>query len=797
MKVIITEKPSVARDIARVLKVTTRKDGYFEGSGYAVTWAFGHLIRLSDPDAYGEQYKRWDMGNLPILPDVFVMELQKDEGAQNQFQAINTLINNPDCEEVIEATDAGREGELIFRHIYHMAACTKPVKRLWISSQTDQAILEGFAKLREGSEYDPLYDSAKSRSEADWLIGMNATRAYTIRFSQGQGIMSVGRVQTPVLKMIVDRFHANTSFESVPFFEIMADFEHRNGLYKGIWVDKDNETRFYDRSAAQAILDRLEAAKQGVVADITKTTKQEKPPLLYDLTELQKDANKRYKFSADTTLKLAQSLYERHKIITYPRTSSRYLSADLKPKIPALLHHLVSLPEYEAHAKTILSKDINYSKRLFDDQKVTDHHAIILTDKKPELNALSQDERRLFDLIAKRFLAGFFPDCKKELTQIITMVDADKFRSNGTVIKAIGWREVYQVDKQDAADEEKEDGVTLLPVVAKSDTVAVGEKVILERKTQAPPLYTEATILAAMETAGRAIEDEELRQAIKDCGLGTPATRAQILERLIQVSYITRDKTKLVPTPKGIQLISYIQDKALLSPELTGEWEKKLQQIVSKDYNRETYMTEIRQFAQEIVQNVRDAEVEEVVIPVTSENALGVCPTCSSSVIETPMSYSCMRWKSGCTFKIWKKIAEKEISPKQAKKLLKEGKTKPIKGFKSREGKSFDAGLLLSTEGKVVFEFVPKSEEIVGKCPLCQGDVTVTPKAYGYSNWKTTGCSFVIWRQIASKDITTDIVKTLLSAQKTDKLDGFKSKAGNLFSAALVLKEGKVELNFN
>ncbi len=592
-QLIITEKPSVAKDIARVLKIANRKDGYFEGNGYFISWAFGHLIRLADPPAYNPAFEKWALGQLPIIPEKFILEIQNDTGIQKQFETIKGLLLNETVTGVICATDAGREGELIFRHIYSVAGCEKPIQRLWISSQTDSAIKEGFSKLKEGAEYVPLYLSALSRSEADWIIGINATRAYTSKFSRGQGVMSVGRVQTPVLKMIVDRYLAVTNFKPEPFFDLTATFVHANGTYKGLWQSEDKLT---DKTKAEALFEKIKSSDQGKIQSLTQKTVNEKPPLLYDLTELQKDANKKFKFSADHTLKVMQALYETHKLLTYPRTSSRYLSSDIKPKLTELLNNVKSLSDYAGFADAVIKDGIPISKRMFDDQKITDHHAIIPTDQKPSLAGLNADERKIYDLVIRRFLAGFMKDCVKDQTEILTETSGEIFRSFGSVIQQAGWRTIYTDD----TDEEEQK----LPQVKQSDPVKLKTPKLEEKKTKAPALHTEASILAAMETAGKTIEDEELRQAMKDCGLGTPATRAQILERLIKVNYIERQKNKLVPTAKGIQLISFIQTKALLSPELTGDWEKKLNDIVKKKYSRENYMKEIVEFAQEIVGGV-------------------------------------------------------------------------------------------------------------------------------------------------------------------------------------------------
>ncbi|NBV41552.1 type IA DNA topoisomerase [bacterium] len=690
MKVIIAEKPSVARDIARVLKATEKKQGYIEGSDYKITWAFGHLVRLIDPDEYDPALGKWQLKDLPIIPADFKIDTSKDNGARTQFEIIKQLITSDATDEVICATDAGREGELIFRLIYSLSNCTKPIKRLWISSQTDDAILEGFKTLKPGDHYQTLYDCARSRAEADWLIGINATRAYTIRFARGQGVLSVGRVQTPVLKMIVDRYIANTTFDAQAYYEIEAAIKHPNGNFTGLWINAENETRLSDKAGAEAIVEALKSTPDGKIESVVTKDKRESPPLLYDLTELQKECNRKFKFSAERTLEIAQALYETHKVITYPRTSSRYLSADLVPKLPTVLKSISGIiPELAETIANLQDKPLNITKRMVDDTKVTDHHAIIPTGQSVKNARLSADETKVMELIIRRLVAGFMPDCLKESTEIISRFGEHAVKSNGIVTKQKGWRDAYSAD-------DDEDASTALPIVKKNDAVIGKSFKLLSKKTKAPPLHTEASILAAMETAGRQIDDDELREAMKECGLGTPATRAQILERLLSVKYITRDKNRLVPTEKGIQLISLIRDKELLSPELTGEFERKLNLIRTGQLGRPAYMAEIAEFARRISLNVQSA----LVTP-----AIGKCPRCDGDVGETPKAYSCRNWKTnGCKFAIWKEMSGAQITKETAETLLKTGTTEKIEGFKAKSGKEFSAKLTIR-DGTVIMTF--------------------------------------------------------------------------------------------
>ena len=612
MKLIITEKPSVARDIARVLKVNGKKEGIIEGNGMIITWALGHLIEFTQPDEYGPEYERWEMGHLPIIPETF--KTKPIERSKQQYDIVKAQLERTDIKEVICATDAGREGELIFRLVYEAANCTAPIKRLWISSQTDSAIKAGFDTLKDGKSYDPLYDSARSRAEADWIVGINATRAYSIKFSRGRGVMSVGRVQTPVLKLIVDRYREHINFDSKPFYEIFLDLNHKNGEFQVKWFGTKTD-RFTDQSEAKKIEDKLKNESQAVIQSLTQKKVLEKQPLLYDLTELQKDANKQFKYSADHTLKVMQELYERYKILSYPRTSSRYLSSDIAPKCPELLNKVSGLTEFSDAINTIKEQNYSIAKRMIDDKKVTDHHAIIPTDKTPNIGELPTDHKNIYLMVIRRFLSAFLPECEKSHTEIIASAADEVFKATGTMIIVPGWRQLAQ------QSEDKKD--VLLPTVTQGDPAEIKKVTLKKGQTKAPALYTEATILAAMETAGKKIDDDELRQAMKDCGLGTPATRAQILEKLIGVKYIEREKNKLMPTPKGEYLIDCILSEALVSPELTGNWEKELNNMAQSKGKRGEYMEKIKTFTKEVIQKV----AEDTSYTIGADQTIyGVCP---------------------------------------------------------------------------------------------------------------------------------------------------------------------------
>ena len=593
--------------------------------------------------------------------------------------------------------------------------------------------------------------------------------------------MSVGRVQTPVLKMIVDRYREHINFDSKPFYEIFLDLTHDNGDFQVKWFSKDTD-RFTDQAAGKAIEEKLKKEPTATIESLTQKKVMEKQPLLYDLTELQKDANKQFKYSADHTLKVMQDLYEKYKILSYPRTSSRYLSSDIAPKCPDLLNKVSGITDFKDAITTIKENNYSIAKRMIDDKKVTDHHAIIPTDKTPNLGELPTDHKNIYLMVIRRFLAAFLPECEKSHTEIIASCANESFKATGTMIIVQGWRQLVP-----QADDKKD---ALLPTVAKGDAAKIKKVNLKKGQTKAPPLFTEASILAAMETAGKKIDDEELRQAMKDCGLGTPATRAQILEKLIGVKYIEREKNKLVPTPKGEYLIDCILSDSLVSPELTGNWEKELNEIAQNKGNRGEYMHKIKEFTEDVIKKVADDKSYTIG---ADQKIYGACPKCEKGkVIESPKAFSCSQWKSdGCSFAVWKEMAQKKITETHVKALLKSGKTNVIKGFKNREGNPFDAALKL-VNNEVKFDF---QKETLATCPLCnEGNVIETAKAFSCDQWREKGCKFAIWKEIASRKIVKAEALTLIEKKELDNLEGFKSRAGDPFTASLQLTdEGKVQ----
>jgi len=602
---IIAEKPSVGRDIARVLLCKQKGDGFLYSDEYIISWAIGHLATLKEPEDYDPNLKKWRMNDLPIIPQT--MGLKALPKTSKQLNLLKKMLNSKEVGQVICATDSGREGELIFRYIYQWAECSKPVKRLWISSLTDAAISDGLAKMKDGAEYDNLFASARCRAEADWLVGMNATRAYTIKCGD---LLPMGRVQTPTLAILVHRHHEITAFVPENYWEVKADFETASGeTYKGIYIDKDENERIKTEEQAQAIAEKVKGA-QGTVESVETEEKRQLPPQLFDLTELQRECNRKLGLSAQKTLTIAQSLYEKHKMITYPRTDSRYLSKDIIPKLKPTLE---SLPEpYSSFAESVLGlPKLPTGTRIVNDAKVTDHHAIIPTGSKKPLTVLSAEERAVYDRILRNFLAVFYEAYVYDVTTVITRAADETFRSKGKVDRQLGWKVVYAHESDTAKAPSKASGKNAkatqddaeaesLPPLAKGDTVTVTDTEVLHKKTQPPKPYTEATLLSAMEHAGRFVDDEALKEALKSSGLGTPATRAAMIEKLIYSGYVERKKKNLVPTEKGIRLISIVPPE-MRQPETTGKWERGLSRIASGELDDERFMDSIRRYVAYLV----------------------------------------------------------------------------------------------------------------------------------------------------------------------------------------------------
>jgi len=717
---VIAEKPSVGRDLATALSGSFEKsESYLESADYVITWAVGHLVELAEPEDYDERFKKWRMADLPIVPEGFKLK-PRDPKSKKQLKVIEKLLARDDVERIVNACDAGREGELIFAYIYETAGVDKPVDRLWINSMTKQAIREGFERLRPGEQLEPLEAAARSRSEADWLVGMNATRAATIRGRAWVGgVVSLGRVQTPTLALIVKREREIQVFVPEQYWLVHATFDPR---YEGLWFDGD-DTRLKDVARADEVVAKV-AGKQGRVESVERKEQSERAPLLYDLTSLQRDANRRFSFSARRTLQAAQSLYEGKKAITYPRTSSRFLSGDLVPQLKTTAATLVPISEYAKAARYVVRLDQLPLGRVVNDAKVSDHHAIIPTDVEHDLDQFSPDERRVFDLVARRFLAVFHPPARYARTTVVTEVEDERFRTRGKVTLEAGWRGVYGLEadadsKERQGEDESEGDARELPELQQGQAVRCVAAEREDKETRPPPRYTEATLLSAMETAGKLIDDEGLREAMKESGLGTPATRAETIETLIRREYVERVGRDLQATPKGLQVITMLEAHKLTSPELTGDWEKKLADIEHGRGDRMAFMTEIQEFARETVEQIAALDREKL-RPERAE--LGLCPRCgavSGEIIrENSRAFGCTSWKSreetGCGFVIWKRVASRNLTPELARQLIEEGRTRDVlSGFRSKNGKPFRARLVLNADGKTEFEFPAPREQSV------------------------------------------------------------------------------------
>lgn len=616
---VIAEKPSVGRDIARVLGCREKGDGLLAGGNYIVSWAVGHLAALCNPEDYNPAWKKWSMETLPIMPEQ--MQLQAVVSGRAQLAVLKKLLRSPEVESLICATDSGREGELIFRYIYQLCGCRKPFRRLWVSSMTDEALREGFASLRPGADYDNLFASARCRSEADWLVGINASRAYTLKYNT---LLSIGRVQTPTLAIIVARAQEITAFVPEEYWELRADFALADGqTYWGVWQDKQGKTRLIGPQAAEQAK-ALQAAVKGRPAQVLQVGREEKsqpPPLLYDLTELQRDCNRRYGYSAQKTLDIAQSLYERRKLLTYPRTDSRYLSDDLAPHLAGRVQRLAGLAQFSDLAAPLLGQPLPLSKRIIDNSKISDHHAIIPTEGNLRLEGLTPDELRVFRLVALRFLAVFYQPYRYAVTKVLTQVQTEAnpqgelFASRGQEVLQAGWQAVYQqLQAWEAAETPPKKTATAkksakeddqqLPSLQEGQPAQVLAVKSSRKKTQPPKPYTEAGLLSAMENAGRFVEDEALREQLKENGLGTPATRAAIIERLLKVGYIRRQGKNLLPTEKGERLMEVVPPE-LKSPETTGKWERGLSAIAGGRMTDEVFMASIRRYVQYLVHDCR------------------------------------------------------------------------------------------------------------------------------------------------------------------------------------------------
>jgi len=699
MIVCIAEKPSVARDIAEVLGARNRKEGYIEGNGYQVTWTFGHLCTLKEPHEYTPSWKAWSLSSLPMIPPRFGIKLINDPGIEKQFHIIEGLMQQAD--EIINCGDAGQEGELIQRWVMQKAGAHCPVKRLWISSLTEEAIREGFASLKDQSEFQPLYEAGLSRAIGDWVLGMNATRLYTLKYGQNRQVLSIGRVQTPTLALIVKRQQEIENFKPEPYWELKTVYRETTfNSTKGKFSSKEEGEKF------------LETVKNSdfTVTDVSAKKGTEAPPRLFDLTSLQVECNKKFSYSADMTLQLIQSLYEK-KVATYPRVDTTFLSDDIYPKCPNIL---AGLKDYAGFTAPLAGKKLLKSKKVFDNSKVTDHHAIIPTGVQPQ--GLTDMEKRVFDLIARRFIAVFYPDCKFSTTTVLGEVDKVEFKATGKQILEPGWRVIFAKEQQEETKENEEERVLPLFTIGESGPHTPD---LTEKWTQPPKPYTEATLLRAMETAGKLVDNDELRDALKENGIGRPSTRAAIIETLFKRHYIRKERKNLIATPTGVELIQLIHEELLKSAELTGIWEKKLREIERRSYDAATFLTELKQMVTEIVYSVlRDNTNRRVTIMPEDAPEKG-----------TPQA----KTKKNSSSKTKSSDTENDASPAKPKR------TRKASGNTNKE-KTPQAETLfsVSTEGNEI-----KGDEIIDTlCPLCgKGHIIKGKTSYGCSEWKN-GCTF-------------------------------------------------------
>ena len=677
MKVCITEKPSVAKDIASILGAEVRRDGYYEGSEYCVTWTFGHLCTLKEPQDYTEAWKKWSLGALPMIPQRFGIKLIVDKGIEKQFKVIETLIGQAD--EVINCGDAGQEGELIQRWVMQKAGCAKPVRRLWISSLTDESIREGFKNLRPQIDFDSLYFAGLSRAIGDWILGMNATRLYTLKYSQGGGnVLSIGRVQTPTLALIVNRQKEIACFVPEDYWEIKTTY--RNTVFNSV------KGKYKSEAEAMAVIDAIKASLLHITGVTTKRGK-EAPPRLFDLTSLQVECNKKLGYTAEETLRYIQSLYEK-KVTTYPRVDTTYLSDDIYPKISGIMQ---AMSPYSALTEPVLSKKIPKSKKVFDNSKVTDHHAIIPTNVPPQTVALTAEEKRVYDMIAKRFIAAFYPDCEFSQTTVNAVAGEVEFKATGKQILVKGWREIYERDKENAGSNDDDENQIMPQFVV--DEEGPHEPSLLKKTTQPPKLYTEGTLLRAMETAGKSVDDEELRDAMKENGIGRPSTRAAIIEILFKRRYIRREKKSIVATAAGIALIDTIQEELLKSAKLTGLWENKLRKIERKEYDAGQFLTELKEMVNSIVINVLSDNSHNNIVIEKEETSKKtkksrkskksepaavasiadiVCPVCGKGhLLKGSTAYGCSEYKNGCSLRLPFDEYPATLSPGELRDMIK------------------------------------------------------------------------------------------------------------------------------
>jgi DNA topoisomerase III len=809
---IIAEKPSVAGDISRALGGFKKHKDYFESDELIVSSAVGHLLELIEPEKFQVKRGKWTFKHLPVIPDSF--DLKPIEKSEPRLRLLKKLAKRKDVDCIVNACDAGREGELIFRYIIQHAKLKKPMKRLWLQSMTPASIRTGYENLRSDEEMLPLADAAVCRSEADWLVGINGTRAMTAFNSKTGGfhLTTVGRVQTPTLAIVVEREEQIKKFEARDYWEIHSTFGAAKGDYLGRWLNegydkKEREgnpharsERIWDKAVAESIREKCQG-KPGIVTEESKPSKQA-PPALYDLTTLQREANSRFGFAASTTLKLAQALYERHKVLTYPRTDSRALPEDYQGTVKTALKKMEN-GVYANHAQKILDEGwVKPNKRVFNNAKISDHHAIIPTDKVP--SKLNEIEEKLYDMVTKRFLAVFHPSAEFRVTTRITRVEEEAFRTDGKVMENPGWMAVYGKSASSG-------DADTLTAVEPNEEVATKEIEVQDHVTKPPARYSEATLLSAMEGAGKLVTDEELREAMAEKGLGTPATRAAVIENLLREKYLVRENRELIPMAKAFGLMALLRglDVAdLCKPELTGDWESKLRQIQRGELSREKFMSDIAGMTDRLVQKTK--EFEDDTVPGDFGELKTPCPKCGSVIKGTYKKFQCS--SADCDFSLWKIVAGRQFEPEEIEELLTKKVVGPLQGFRSKMGRPFAAAIRFTEENKAEFDFGDddrdaenskpvdfSGREPLGKCPKCKANVY--DNVNNYVCEKSVGpdkdCKFRSGKIILQQPVEHEQMKKMLADGKTDLLDQFVSKRGRKFKAFLVIDaEGKVSFEF-
>lgn len=818
MRLVIAEKPDMAKAFSEAMKVTgkfTKGDGYYKNSEYVITWAFGHLVNSKQPEDYPNEFGGWNWESIPFVPPPGKLEyhlpikIDFDNVRKKQLQNIKKICKEFSFDEIINGCDAGREGDLIFWEVYEILKMKQPVKRLWVQSQVEVDIQKAFKNLRGEEFFGPRKEAAFSRQFADWILGHNLTIAFTVKSGR---ILHVGRVQTPTLSLLVKRRLEIENFQTKDFYEIKANF---GGKYDGMWFkDAKGNTKFEEKSEADAITQKINGQEGTVVSKVVET-KPVYPKELFDLGSLSTEANKKFGFSMQKTLDVAQVLYDKYKVLSYPRTDSNYIMSSQIPELPTLLN-AVDTPEYSEFVKNIIERKIPTSKRFVNDKKVTDHHAIIPTKKVINWNevtdevkqgtliATKDDIKKLYDLVVRRFLSVFYPEAIYEKTEIVTEVVGETFKTNGRILKDPGWEVVYGKEVNESEEENENDEKTL-PPIEKDEVNLVSKVEAMAKQTKPKPQYTEGTIGTAMENAKDYVEEDELKAEMKEAGagLGTVATRAQILENLIKRNYVVRKGKQIIASDLAVKLIE-IAPERLKSPEVTAQWEKELRLMEEEKVQREDFYERIVQYVTEEIAELKNKTIN-IVFEREGQTVVGTCPKCGKDIVEFSKGFACQSSnKEHTCLRVWKGILDKKVTTNQFKRALTKGETNTIKFKNTKTGKTFEAKLKLNDQFDG-FDFVFPARKTVEKtetsalCPSCGGKIVEMEKLYGCSNFSSKNCKFTVWKNIGGKPMTLELIQEVIEKKKTEKLEGFVSKgSGKPYKAKLVWNPEKktIEMSF-